>query len=122
MIIISGIKLLQKFLKTLGANVAIGQEEQMETDILESLQIHSNVLKISQSDNSVIELVRSAINMPDGKKITGFKGHQLSTTTMYNTLPILLLQLYTNPCLYWLHVPAFYILAQSKTNNPGKFR
>lgn len=100
--------------------MATGPEELIEAEIMESLEIHSNVLKISHSDSSVIEMTRSAINMPDGK-ITGFKGHKLSSKTMYNTLPVLLLQLYANPCLYWLHVPAFYVLAQNETNDLGRF-
>lgn len=100
--------------------MATGDDEQIEAEIIESLEIHSNVLKISHSDSSVIEMTRSAINMPDGK-ITGFKGHKLSSKTMYNTLPVLLLQLYANPCLYWLHVPAFYTLAESESNDLGIF-
>lgn len=40
------------------------------------------------------------------------KGHNLSAHTMRNSLPSFLLQIYANPCLYWLHQPAFLVLLQ----------
>lgn len=40
------------------------------------------------------------------------KGHNLSPHTMQYSLPLFLLQIYSNPCMYWLHQPAFYVLLQ----------
>lgn len=115
-----GIKMLQTFLKTLGANIAVDEHcENLEPAIIHSLEIHNNVLKCGQLDQNTIEIVDSALNMPNGETITGFKGHKLSSKTMQKAIPFIMLQLYSNPCLFWLHIPAFYILARGQANDSG---
>lgn len=86
------------------------------SNIIDALNIHSNILKFSSNDeNATLELVfgpritTSTIKQTDPSKL---KGHALLSHTMYKCLPSILLQIYSNPCLYWLHQPAFYVLTQ----------
>lgn len=88
------------------------------SDLTDSLEIHSNVLKFPSNDtNASLELVFGKQTVATNVNPAKLKGHNLSAHTMRNTLPAFLLQLYTNPCLYWLHQPAFYVLLQ-KLNTP----
>lgn len=117
--VVNSAEKLQVFLERLGATVAINDCAKLDTQIAQSLDTHSNLLKLSGGDQGHIELVRPAINLADGNGLSGFKAHQLTTTTMLNSLPAILLQLYSNPCIHWLHVPAFYILAKRITTDTG---
>lgn len=82
-------------------------------DVSESLEIHSNVLRFTSSDsNAPLELVFGKLQTATNVNPSKLKGHTISTHTMRNCLPFFLLQIYSNPCLYWLHQPAFCILLQ----------
>lgn len=81
------------------------------SDIMNSLKIHSNVLNFSAVDNN-LELVFGPQIAADNVNPSKLKGHNLSARTMRNSLPSFLLQIYANPCLYWLHQPAFCVLLQ----------
>lgn len=116
----NSIRNLQIFLERLGAIVAINDNANLEQQIVQSLDTHNNMLKLSDADQDVIDLMRPVINLADGNGLSGFKAHKLSSSIMLNSIPAILLQLYSNPCIHWLHVPAFYILAQQQTTDKGK--
>lgn len=89
-----------------------------DSDIADSLKVHSNVLKFPSSDaNASLKLVCGKQAVATDVNPSKLKGHNLSAHTMRNSLPMFLLQIYANPCLYWLHQPAFYVLLQ-KLNTP----
>lgn len=113
--VVRGVQLLVTFLKSIGASVATMDNEDLKTSINEALRIHNNVLQQSRTKGDLLELVRPAVNSFNA--IRSFKGHKLSANTMFNAVPSLLLQLYSNPCLYWWHIPAFYILAKYLTSD-----
>lgn len=104
-----GVGVLGKFLKKFNVLLANDIPLKTNSDIIETLEIHSNVMKFSQNDG-YLELIMGqpiAANDVDPSKL---KGHNLSPHTMRNSLPSFLLQIYSNPCLFWLHQPAFYVL------------
>lgn len=108
-----GIDLLTNFLKKIGALLSCDIPSKV-TNIIDSLEIHSNILKfMSEQENAPLQLVQgpriaSTANV-DPKKL---KGHALSAITMQKSLPSIVLQIYVNPCMFWLHQPAFYLLAR----------
>lgn len=105
-------------MEKLGANVAVS-DGAIEPLIHESLEIHNNLLKISPTNKVSIEIVKPNLNIADALNVSKCKGHKLTSSTMFNTIPLVLLQLYANPCLHWLHTPAFYILARHLTTDKG---
>lgn len=111
-----GIDLLANFLKKFDALLSCDIPLTKVSNIIDSLEIHSNILSIQSNNN--IQLVAgpriaNTTNV-DPKKL---KGHALSASTMQRSLPSIVLQTYVNPCLFWLHQPAFYLLAR-KMNVP----
>lgn len=89
--------------------------------ITDSLNIHSNILKFTSDKlNASLELVfEKAVVTNDATAVnlSKLKGHNLAAHTMRYSFPSILLQIYCNPCLYWLHRPAFFVLLQ-KINTP----
>lgn len=61
--------------------------------------------------NATLELILGK-TMAANVNLSKLKGHNLSPHTMRYSLPSFLLQIYSNPCMYWLHQPAFYVLLQ----------
>lgn len=109
-----GIGLLTNFLKKFEALLACEIPSQNVSNIDDSLDIHSNVLSFnSRNVNGSLRLVFgpriASTSSVDPKKL---KGHALVASTMQRCLPSILLQIYANPCLYWLHRPAFYVLVK----------
>lgn len=98
-------------MRKFGALLSIGIPSKYDSDITYSLTIHSNVLRYQSQDmNANLELLPApaiAVGNVDPSKL---KGHNLSLQTMRSSLPSFLLQIYANPCLYWLHQPAFYVV------------
>lgn len=95
-------------MRKLGALVAV-ESNHVKIQVLDSLNIHGNILSAPIHGN--IELIKPEIlnlQIEDAKKL---KGHKLSMNTIRNSVPAFSLQLYSNPCLYWLARPAFTILA-----------
>lgn len=121
-VLANSVRSLQIYLERLGATVAINDNANLEQQIIQSLDTHKNLLKVSDNDQDVVDLMRPVINLADGNGLSGFKAHKLTSTTMLNSIPAILLQLYSNPCIHWLHVPAFYLLAQQLTNDRGRSR
>lgn len=100
--------MLADILRKLGALVAV-ESHNTKIQILDSLNCHGNILSAPIHGN--IELIKPEIlnlQIEDGNKL---KGHKLSMNTIRNSVPAFTLQLYSNPCLYWLARPAFTILA-----------
>lgn len=110
-LIFLGIGILANFLKKFQALLSLEIQSKRDSDITDSLEIHSNVLRFQSKDaDAPLELIfgkKIAANNVNPSKL---KGHNLSPHTMRYSLPSFLLQIYANPCLYWLHQPAFYVL------------
>lgn len=112
-----GVCLLTNFLRKF--NVLLSSEIPLETasDIRNSVAIHSNLMKFSKSDGNLHLVYGPPIASNNGDR-TKLKGHDLLPHTMRYSLPSFLLQIYANPCLFWLHQPAIYVLLQRlKTPN-----
>lgn len=104
----SGVHLLDDVLKKLGALVAV-EKHNTKLKILDALQIHGHILHAPIYGN--IELVKPDISNLQNDDARKLKGHKLSMNTIRNSVPAFSLQIYSNPCLYWLAKPAFIILA-----------
>lgn len=115
--IVTGVCLLANFLKKFNALLSQDVPPNGESDLSDSLEVHSNIVKFaSNDDNAPLELIFGNLQNVTHVNPSKLKGHSLSPHTMRNSLPSILLQTYANPCLYWLHLPAFYILlSQLKT-------
>lgn len=105
-----GIGMLVNFLKKFDALLSCEIPSANDSNITDSLEIHSNILKFSDGCLQLIfgPRIANTTNV-DPKKL---KGHALLASTMQRSLPSILLQIYANPCLFWLHQPAFYVLTQ----------
>lgn len=70
----------------------------IQHDIMEALEVHPNILKLIKG---TVELVSNGIDFQpiDPKRLKGFP---LSKETMQTAVPIMSLQIYINPCLFWL--------------------
>lgn len=91
------------------------------SDITDSLEIHSNVMRFQSKDPSApLELIFGKAVAANNVNLSKLKGHNLSPHTMRHCLPSFLLQIYANPCLYWLHQPAFYVLLQKLNTTKEK--
>lgn len=73
-----------------------------------------------ETTSGVIETVQPSINLERVDK-TKLKGHNLNEITMKRCIPSFTLQLYNNPCLHWLHQPAFIILVCKDLSQNGEF-
>lgn len=106
---IAGVLQLASFLKSLGALVAV-HEHNITPTILDSLVIHSNILHAPIT--GPIEMLNPEIlNLPKENGRHNLKGHQLAANTIRNAVSAFSLQIYSNPCLFWLVRPAFVLLA-----------
>lgn len=106
-----GIGLLGNFLKKFNVLLANEIPLKASSDVIETLEIHSNVMKFAQTDGH-LELIMGQPIAANNVHPSKLRGHNLSPHTMRNSLPSFLLQIYANPCLFWLHQPAFYVLLQ----------
>lgn len=108
----AGVNLLTNFLKKFNALLSSEIPTDSDSDIKDSLAIHSNILEFaSQEQNTHLQLIiPKPVSNAKPVDPTKLKGHNLSARTMRHSLPSILLQIYENPCLYWLHQPAFYVL------------
>lgn len=84
------------------------------SEVADALVVHSNVLQFSLPCNGAHLALTAEKRVSDTSHVdpSKLKGHSLSARTMRSSLPIFLLQIHANPCLYWLHQPAFYVLLQ----------
>lgn len=107
--ILAGVNRLGRFLRDLGALLSHEKAPTVEQDIEESLSIHSNIMVFGKTKH--LQLVAGKIVANQSCDLSRLKGHNLSASTMRFSMPAILLQIYANPCLYWLHEPAFYVLS-----------
>lgn len=101
----------------MGAIVAVDCNNLDET-ISKAISLHKNVFVETTSGG--IETIQPSINMERVDK-TKLKGHNLNEQTMKRCIPSFTLQLYNNPCLHWLHQPAFIILVCRDLSQNGEF-
>lgn len=113
-----GVCLLSNFLRKFNALLSNEIPLKTSTDILDSIAIHSNVMAFSSIDGNLELTFGPPIAAIKNVDLSKLKGHNLLPHTMRNSLPSFLLQIYSNPCLYWLHQPAFYVLLQ-RLNTPA---
>lgn len=106
---IAGVKRLGRFLHSFGALLSYEKASNIEQDIDDALSIHSNIMVFG--DNKQLQLVAGKIVANQNCDLNKLKGHNLSARTMRFCMPAILLQIYANPCLYWFHEPAFYVLS-----------
>lgn len=102
---IPGVGILKSLFESLGANVATNGKS-IQYDIMDALEVHPNILKLIKG---TVELVSNGIDFQpiDPKRLKGFP---LSKETMQTAVPIMSLQIYINPCLFWLSNLSYTIL------------
>lgn len=110
------VSMITTVFRALNAPLALTfQNKDIKEEILHALTIHSNVLCIK---NGFLELVTSDVDFQKLDK-GRMKAHKLSNKTMINSVPIFFLQLYLNPCLHWVAIPAIVLLVIKKLNHPN---
>ncbi|XP_058128805.1 dihydroxyacetone phosphate acyltransferase [Anopheles coustani] len=109
--LVQGVTLLGRILKNLGAITELEGAENVEHLILEALAVHRNILQLTAERVLVIAKTYHDFSRVDKRKL---KGHNLSEGVMKLAVPIFSLQLYCNPCLHWLAVPAMVLLAAKR--------
>lgn len=109
--LVQGVTLLGRILKNLGAITELEGAENVEHLILEALAVHRNILQLTAERVLVIAKTYHEFSRVDKRKL---KGHNLSEGVMKLAVPIFSLQLYCNPCLHWLAVPAMVLLAAKR--------
>lgn len=114
----AGISRIVDFLRKFNALLSYDNATSLDRDISDALSIHSNVLSVDQCGD--LQVVAGKIHVNKDSDLRKLKGHNLSSNTITRAIPLILLQIYVNPIMYWLHAPAFYVLA-NRTNS-GKFQ
>ena len=103
-----GVLMLKEMFEELGAHVATNQNC-IKHEIMETVEIHSNILHFKQGRLEVTQVPASQLAQEiDIKRL---KAHCLSPRTMAIAVPSMTLQLYINPCLFWLARPGYLIMA-----------
>lgn len=99
--------LLARLFERMGAitNVDPGR---IREQVVETLKTHEALLETNNKEE--ICLKRPAIDTHAIQTVQ-FKAHRLNDTTMRECLPIVGLQLYVNPCVYWTAMPALMLAA-----------
>ncbi|XP_037952281.1 dihydroxyacetone phosphate acyltransferase [Teleopsis dalmanni] len=103
-----GIHQLKSIFEELGAHVAVNMNR-IKADIIETVEIHSNIVHFR---NARLQYTKVAIEqLAQEIETERLKAHILKPQIMAIAVPTLALQLYINPCLFWLAHPAFLILS-----------
>ncbi|KAM7362807.1 dihydroxyacetone phosphate acyltransferase isoform 2-T3 [Cochliomyia hominivorax] len=100
--------LLKEMFEELGAHVATDMNC-IKHEIMETVEIHSNILHFKQGRLEVTQV--PAEQLAQEIDLKRLKAHTLSPRTMAVALPSMTLQLYINPCLFWLARPGYLIVA-----------
>ena len=99
---------LKHIFEELGAHVCTNMNA-IKAEIIETVEIHSNIVHFEQGQLQFSHVAATQVAQEvDAKRL---KAHALSPHTMALAVPTLALQLYINPCLFWLARPAFLIMA-----------
>ncbi|SPP83550.1 dihydroxyacetone phosphate acyltransferase isoform X2 [Drosophila guanche] len=106
-----GLLHLKRIFNQLGAHVSI-KASSIKADIIDAVEIHSNIVQFSQARLQFTPL--AAKQLATQIDVKRMKAHALCPSTMAVAVPMLALQLYVNPCLFWLARPAYLLLAALK--------
>ncbi|KAH8335721.1 hypothetical protein KR074_012015 [Drosophila pseudoananassae] len=115
-----GVLLLKRIFEQLGAHVS-ATPKSIKPDIIDAVEIHSNILRFVSARLQFTPMAAKQLATQfDGKRL---KAHALCPQTMAVAVPMLALQLYINPCMFWLARPAYLLLAalkeqQNQTKHP----
>lgn len=122
---------LRIFLKQLDTpltrDLLTDQLETLTSNALETIRIHSNTLKLDDRDagdagNCCIQQMHVSIeHLATEVDVGKMKAHPLQPLTMAIAIPSLSLQLYINPCLFWLARPAYLLVAALKLQKEQHF-
>ncbi|XP_018803717.1 PREDICTED: dihydroxyacetone phosphate acyltransferase [Bactrocera latifrons] len=103
-----GIAELKRIFEELGAHVATDMNR-LKFEIIETVEIHSNIVNFQNGRLQFTEVAAAQLAQEiDTKRL---KAHALLPQIMAVAVPTLALQLYINPCMFWLARPAYLILA-----------
>ncbi|XP_004536940.1 dihydroxyacetone phosphate acyltransferase [Ceratitis capitata] len=104
----NGIAELKKLFEELGAHVATDLNC-LKVDIMETVEIHSNIVHFENGRLQFTQVAAAQLAQEiDSKRL---KAHVLLPQAMAVAVPALALQLYINPCMFWLARPAYLIIA-----------
>lgn len=103
-----GISLLKEMFEGLGAHVAT-DENCIKPEIIETVEIHSNIFHFKQGNLEITQV--PVVQLAQDVDLKRLKAHALSPNTMAIAVPSMTLQLYINPCLFWLVRPGYLIVA-----------
>lgn len=108
---------LKRIFEQLGAHVSTTANS-IKPDIIDAVEIHGNILqfRVGRLQFSPLAADQLAAKI-DVKRL---KAHALSPETMAVAVPMLALQLYVNPCMFWLARPAYLLLAALKEQRRQK--
>lgn len=112
-----GITMLKDMFEVLGAHVATNVNS-IKPEIIETVEIHSNIVHFKQAR---LEFTQVPVEqLAQEIDVNNLKAHALSPRTMAVAVPSMALQLYINPCLFWLARPGYLILAALRLQNEQK--
>lgn len=106
-----GILHLRRIFEQLGAHVSTTPGS-IKSDIIDAVEIHSNILHFVNARLQFTPM--AAKQLADKIDVRRLKAHALCPQTMAVAVPMLALQLYVNPCMFWLARPAYLLLAALK--------
>lgn len=96
------------------------QIETLKLHAIETIQIHSNTF-VLRGDGKVQQINVSMESLSREIDTRKMKAHSLQPLTMAIAMPSVSLQLYINPCLFWLVRPAYLIFAALKLQKEQHF-
>lgn len=111
---------LARLLGDLGALVAVDATGDPLAAVAEALRVHGNLFGVpttaddeGHADGEPLELLRPELPTVTATAASArsLRAHQLAVGTLRNAVPVLTLQIYANPCMFWLAPPAFVLLA-----------
>uniref|UniRef100_A0A182MMH2 Phospholipid/glycerol acyltransferase domain-containing protein n=1 Tax=Anopheles culicifacies TaxID=139723 RepID=A0A182MMH2_9DIPT len=114
--LVEGVTMLGRMFEDLGAITQVEGSENVEALCLAALDVHRNVLQLTSERVLTISRTYHDFSSVDKRKL---KGYNLTDGVMKHAVPIFSLQLYCNPCLHWLAVPAMVLLAGRSLTKPN---
>ncbi|XP_059218682.1 dihydroxyacetone phosphate acyltransferase isoform X1 [Stomoxys calcitrans] len=103
-----GIVSLRNMFEVLGAHMATDVNS-IKHEIIETVEIHSNIVNFKQA---LLEFTQVPVDqLAQEIDVSRLKAHALTPQTMAVAVPSMALQLYINPCLFWLARPGYLIMA-----------
>ncbi|XP_075145378.1 dihydroxyacetone phosphate acyltransferase [Haematobia irritans] len=103
-----GIIPIKNMFEMLGAHMAT-DVNCIKSEIIETVEIHSNIIHFKQAR---LEFTQVPVDqLAQEIDVSRLKAHALAPQTMAVAVPSMSLQLYINPCLFWLARPGYLIMA-----------